>query len=354
MIMERYNRQINLPEVGNKGQQKLANAKVLVVGAGGLGCAVLPYLSASGIGTIGIIDGDKVDISNLHRQVLYTEESVGKSKVEVAANHLKKQNSETNIIIHNEFLSAKNAFSIMDGYDIIIDATDNLPTRYLINDACVLLDKPFVYGSVYRFEGQVSVFNYKNGPSYRCLFKENNHKPVNCEEAGTLSTAVGLIGMLQANEVMKMILNTGDVLSGKLLIYNTLNNQQNTIKFKKDDNIKIDFDFYKNHHLNKHLINISAETALQSEMILIDVREFGETPIIETENIIQLPLSELENNLDNLERDKAYAIFCQHGVRSKIATNLLRNQNFTNVKNITDGALKIYNLIKHGEEKSIY
>lgn len=345
--MERYKRQINLPEVGTTGQQKLINAKVLVVGAGGLGCAVLPYLVSAGVGKIGIIDEDKVDISNLQRQVLYTETSVGNSKVEAASNHLKNMNSGVEIKTYNEFLSAKNAFSVINEYDIVIDATDNLPTRYLINDACVLLDKPFVYGSVYRFEGQVSVFNYQNGPTYRCLFKENNHKPINCEEAGTLGTTVGLIGMMQANEVLKFILKTGDLLSGKLLIYDTLKNTQNIIKFKKDKSLNIDLDFYKKEHLDK-ISNISADEALNSDRVLIDVREFDEVPIIKSEKVIQLPLSDLENQLDALDENTAYAVFCQHGVRSKMACNLLKKHHFNNVKNITDGAQTIFNTIKYG------
>lgn len=345
--MDRYKRQINLPEVGTSGQQKLSNAKVLVVGAGGLGCAVLPYLVSAGIGNIGIIDEDKVDISNLQRQVLYNEASVGTPKVEEAAKHLKKMNSELEIKTYKEFLSSKNALSIINDFDIVIDATDNLPTRYLINDACVLLDKPFVYGSVYRFEGQVSVFNYLNGPTYRCLFKENNHKPVNCAEAGTLGTTVGLIGLLQANEVMKFVLETGDLLSGKLLIYDTLKNSQNIIKFKKDASISIDLEFYKREHLEK-ILNMTAEEALNSNRILIDVRELNETPIIASEKVIQLPLSDLENQLHTLDENQAYAVFCQHGVRSKMASNLLKKYHFNNTSNITDGAQTIFNLINHG------
>ena len=352
--MDRYKRQTNLPEIGESGQQKLTNAKVLVVGAGGLGCAVLPYLTAGGIGTLGIIDGDKVDISNLHRQVLYTEESVGKPKVEEASKYIRKQNSETKIKTHNEFLTPKNAFSTLEDYDVVIDATDNLPTRYLINDACVLLNKPFVYGSVYRHEGQVSVFNYKNGPTYRCLFKENNSKPVNCEEAGTLGTTVALIGMLQANEVIKIILETGDILSGKLLIYNTLKNYQNIINFKKDKSLEVDFDFYKKEHLEKISNNMTAEEALNSNRILIDVRELDETPFIQSDDILQLPLSQLESDVSTLDKNKKYAIFCQHGIRSKIAINMLKKHHFKHVKNITDGAQTIYNLIEHGKEKSIY
>ena len=217
--MERYKRQINLPQVGINGQQKLRNAKVLLIGAGGLGNAILPYLTAAGIGNIGIIDGDRIEESNLQRQVLFSENAVGELKTVVVASHLRSLNSESDIKIYKKFLNTKNAISIIENYDVVVDATDSVSIRYLINDACVLTNKPFVYGSVYRFEGQVSVFNYKNGPTYRCLFKKKHTNVINCEDAGVLGTTVGLIGMFQANEVMKMILETGDILSGKLLLY---------------------------------------------------------------------------------------------------------------------------------------
>ncbi len=186
--MERYKRQINLPQVGIDGQQKLLNAKVLVIGAGGLGNAILPYLTAAGIGHIGIIDGDRVEESNLQRQVLFTENSVGELKTEILASHLGSLNSKSDIKIYKEFLDAKNAVSIIGNYDVVVDATDSVSIRYLINDACILANKPFVYGSVYRFEGQVSVFNYKNGPTYRCLFKKKHTNVTNCEDAGVLGT----------------------------------------------------------------------------------------------------------------------------------------------------------------------
>jgi len=352
--MERYKRQINLPQVGTEGQQKLKNAKVLVIGAGGLGCALLPYLSASGIGTIGIIDGDRIEKSNLQRQVLFSEDSIGLSKVKIAASKLTALNSETVIQTYGEFLNANNAISIIENYDIIVDATDTVSIRYLINDACILANKPFVYGSVYRFEGQVSVFNYKNGPTYRCLFKKKNTKVINCEEAGVLGTTVGIVGMLQANEVMKMILKSGEVLQGKLLIYNTLNNKQYIINFKKDDSLKIDNDFYTSEHLDTPIIHINAREAVLSRSQLIDVREYGEFPQINSERIIKLPLSNLETSSNMLSKDQSYGIFCQHGIRSLTATSLLKTQGFKNVKNIKDGASVIKNILENEKENSIY
>ena len=352
--MDRYKRQINLPQVGNDGQQKLRNAKVLVIGAGGLGNAILPYLNAAGIGHIGIIDGDRVEESNLQRQVLFSENAVGELKTEIVASHLRSLNSESDINIYKEFIDAKNAVTIIENYDIVVDATDSVSVRYLINDACVLTNKPFVYGSVYRFEGQVSVFNYKNGPTYRCLFKKKHTNVINCEEAGVLGTTVGLIGMFQANEVMKMILETGDILSGKLLLYNTLNNKQDIINFKRDDSIVVDLAFYNSEHLSDQIIHINAQEAVKNESQLIDVREHGELPEFDSEKILKMPLSQLESNLNMLSIDRSYAIFCQHGIRSLTATSLLKQYGFKNVKNIKDGASIIKNIIENEKEKSIY
>ncbi|MBT8394301.1 MAG: HesA/MoeB/ThiF family protein [Flavobacteriaceae bacterium] len=352
--MERYKRQINLPQVGKTGQEKLRNSKILVIGAGGLGNAVLPYLSAAGIGHIGIIDGDKVEENNLQRQVLFTEKSIGHSKVDMALSKLKSLNSEVDIKIYDEYFSAKNAIGIADNYDIIIDATDTVSIRYLINDVCVLANKPFVYGSVYRFEGQVSVFNYKNGPTYRCLFKKKLTNVINCEDAGVLGTTVGIIGLLQANEVMKMILETGEILSGKLLLYNTLNNKQDIIKFKRDDSLVVNPEFYESEHLSNEIIHLTAKEAIKNDSHLMDVRELGELPEIESEKILKIPLSQLSSSLNQLTKDRPYAIFCQHGIRSLTATKLLKNNGFIKVKNIQDGALVIKKILENEKEKSIY
>jgi adenylyltransferase/sulfurtransferase len=233
----RYDKQIALPEVGEAGQQKLAEAKVLVVGAGGLGCPALQYLAAAGIGTIGIVDGDVVNETNLHRQVLYTNSDVGKPKVEVAAERLKQLNPELEIQTYSEFLTASNAMDIVANYDLIVDATDNFAARYRINDVCVKLDKPVVYGAIHRFEGQVSVFNYKGGPTYRCLFpdKPAENQIPNCNETGVLGVLPGIIGTQQATEVLKIILGIGEVLSGKLMTLNLLTNFTRTFEFARND-----------------------------------------------------------------------------------------------------------------------
>ena len=230
---ERYQRHLALPEIGWDGQQKLRRAKVLVVGAGGLGCPVLQYLTAAGVGVIGIMDHDVVSLSNLQRQVLYNTGSVGRKKVEVAQEMLQALNPEVAFGIHPEKLTEANALAIIDPYDFVVDCTDNLKARYVINDACVQAGKPFVYGSIYQFEGQVSVFNYQNGPTYRCVFDEGAAEPPNCAEMGVLGVLPGIIGSYQALEAIKLITGIGELLSGKLLIVNTLTHVQRIIQLKR-------------------------------------------------------------------------------------------------------------------------
>ncbi|NND79826.1 MAG: HesA/MoeB/ThiF family protein, partial [Maribacter sp.] len=233
MNLERYKRQTILKDFGPECQLKLAQSKVLVVGAGGLGIPVLTYLNAMGVGTLGIVDIDEVSISNLHRQVLYNENDIGQSKVTVAIKKLQKQNSDTNLIALKTFLIRDNALDIIKDYDLVVDASDNFPTRYLINDACVILKKPFVYGALHSFEGQVSVFNYLGGPTYRCLFPNMpsaNELP-DCNEHGVLGITPGIVGNLQALETVKVLTGIGEVLSGKLLLFNGLNQSFQKIKF---------------------------------------------------------------------------------------------------------------------------
>ena len=230
---ERYQRHLALPEIGWDGQQKLRRAKVLVVGAGGLGCPVLQYLTAAGVGVIGIMDDDVVSLSNLQRQVLYNTGSVGRKKVEVAQEMLQALNPEVTFGIHPEKLTEANALAIIGLYDFAVDCTDNLKARYVINDACLQAGKPFVYGSIYQFEGQVSVFNYQNGPTYRCVFAENTAEPPNCADLGVLGVLPGIIGSYQALEAIKLITGIGELLSGKLLIVNTLTHVQRIIQLKR-------------------------------------------------------------------------------------------------------------------------
>jgi molybdopterin/thiamine biosynthesis adenylyltransferase len=238
----RYSKQLLLPGIGMKGQEKLKDAKVLVIGAGGLGCPVLQYLAAAGVGSIGIVDFDSIDITNLHRQVLYADDDIGKEKAIIATSKIAALNPFIKLETFNVELEYSNARKIISGYDIIVDCTDNFETRYIINDVCVLSDKPFVYGGIHKFEGQLSVFNYssidgKPGPTYRCLFPENKDDEVadNCSVSGVIGVLPGMIGTMQANEVIKMITGIGNVCSGKLLIFNSLNNIFTEIKVKRNE-----------------------------------------------------------------------------------------------------------------------
>lgn len=334
--MERYQRQIILPGIGTSGQQKLNSSSVLVVGAGGLGCAVLPYLAAAGIGKIGIIDGDKIEESNLHRQVLYAAEQIGLYKVKEAADAIIKKNPSLEVLVYEQFLTAKNAAEIFSDFDLIIDATDNLFIRYVIDDTCIVCGKPFVYGSIHQFQGQVSVFNFEGGPTYRDIFPEESKSAPNCAEAGVLGTTVGLIGMLQANEAMKIILGVGEVLSGKLLIYNLLSNSQQVFEFGNAPKSK-------KRHISASFEMISAEEALIGKSVLLDVREQGEMPQVDLENVQQVPLSILEKELGSLDKSAEFRIFCQSGVRSRKAADLLSRKGFEKLKLIRGGARDLLN-----------
>ncbi len=234
--MKRYERQIIMPEIGLLGQLKLAEARVLIIGVGGLGCPVLQNLAAVGVGKIGIVDGDVVDETNLHRQYLYTAGDCGKNKVAVAGEVVVKQNPEAEIIQYSTYFSKENALDMVSDYQIIIDCTDNIATRYLINDVAVAKGIPMVYASIHKFEGQLSVFNYKNGPTYRCLFPEDERMDAlpSCNDSGVLGVLPNILGTLQANEVIKIILDIGEVLNGKLLLYNSLDNDFQTIDFQKN------------------------------------------------------------------------------------------------------------------------
>jgi adenylyltransferase/sulfurtransferase len=229
----RYNRHLILDQIGREGQLKLKNAKILVVGAGGLGCPALQYLTAAGVGTLGIVDFDEVDLSNLHRQILFNHQDVGRNKASCAAEKLHLLNPEIELIPYPVKLEASNAKEIIANYDIVLDGSDNFATRYLVNDCCTALNKPMVYGAIYKFEGQVSVFNYNNGPTYRCLFPENDATAPNCSEVGVLGVLPGVIGLYQATEAIKIILDIGQVLSGRLLQMNLLTHETTQLSIQK-------------------------------------------------------------------------------------------------------------------------
>lgn len=344
METTRYNRQIILPEVGTDGQEKLLQSKVLIIGVGGLGSAILPYLVAAGVGEIGIIDDDTIDVSNLQRQVIYNTNSVGKSKVVQAKEMALALNPCIKINAISQKLDSKNAIDLFEKYDIMVDATDNLNTKYLINDACCVTNKPFVYGSIHKFEGQVSVFNYKNGPTYRCLFPEAFNNPSNCNELGVLGVAVGIIGMFQANEVLKMILEIGEILSGKLLVYNMLHNEQQKFEFSKTVSRSISLQDFENKYAssNSFINEIFSSEALEQinnpQVVFLDVRNADEIPKTGIENTMQIPLDTLEKELWKLDSKKEIFVFCQSGIRSKTALEILFQHNFKNVKSIIGGA----------------
>ena len=349
----RYNRQIILPEIGDAGQYKLVKAKVLIIGAGGLGVAILPYLAAAGIGQIGIIDDDVIEVSNLQRQVIYKTSAVGKYKVVEAKAMIAELNPLVKVNAIAEKLSGNNAISLFEKYDIIVDATDNLQIKYLINDACQVTNKPMVYGSIFRFQGQVSVFNYQNGPTYRCLYPDENSSSANCTDAGVIGISVGIIGMLQANEVIKMILGIGEVLSGKILVYNVLNNEQQKYDFEKNTSVLVDRKTFETKYsqIEKEVKEISVESILNEidneDFLFLDVRNEEELPKINLKNSIQIPLMNLENEIERLNPNQTIYIFCQSGIRSKMAGELLQKKNFKNVKSISGGALALSQILKN-------
>ncbi|KAF2340880.1 HesA/MoeB/ThiF family protein [Flavobacterium tistrianum] len=348
--ISQYNRQIILPEIGEEGQEKLSKSKVLVIGAGGLGAAILPYLAAAGVGEIGIVDQDVIEISNLQRQVIYKTAAVGKSKVKEAKAMITELNPLVKVKAVSEKLSGRNAISLFYNYDIIVDATDNIAIKYLINDACLVTHKPMVYGSIFRFQGQVSVFNYQNGPTYRCLYPDENLNTLNCEEAGVLGVSVGIIGMFQANEVLKMILGIGEVLNGKILVYNTLNNEQQKYDFDKSDFQIITRETFEEKYNKCKVEEVSFESVLNEmdndEVLFLDVRNADESPKINIKNQIQIPLMNLEKEIEKLDKNKKIYVFCQYGIRSKIAFELLQKHRFKNIKSIAGGALAMKNVLK--------
>jgi len=340
----RYNRHIIIPEIGKEGQLKLKNAKVLVIGAGGLGCPVLQYLTAAGVGTLGIVDFDVVDKTNLQRQILYNVDDIGKPKVEIAKQKLQRQNPHLTFNIYNVKLDKDNALGIFKEYDLIVDGSDNFPTRYLVNDACVISGKPLIYGSIYKFEGQVSVFNYNNGPTYRCLFSEppDPGDVPNCSEIGVLGVLPGIIGCLQANEAIKIITEIGDPLSGKLMVFDALTHHTNLFEFEKvEENANIaeliDYEDFcgarDGTNSNKNIMQEVKEITVSElkkkldnneDIQIIDVREDFEYEICNIGGEL-IPLGEIHNKTDAISKQKPVVVHCHHGGRSAKAIELLQN-----------------------------
>ena len=333
---EQYDRHLILNEIGAEGQLKLKNAKVLVIGAGGLGCPVLQYLSAAGVGTIGIIDDDNVDQSNLQRQILYTHLDIGENKAITAAKRLKPLNPFVEFEVYRTRLTTKNVLDLFKNYDLIVDGTDNFSSRYLINDAAVLTNKPVIFGSIFKFEGQLSVFNYKNGPTYRCLFPsppKANEVP-NCSEIGVLGVLPGIIGSLQANEVLKIILGLGEVLTGKLLTFDALSMNQRCFTFKKNPSILIT-KLEEEYETICGIIPVTKEISFKTfknqafEFNVLDVRTPKERNEFHIESL-HIPLDELSERQNEIPQDKKLLVYCKSGVRSAHAIAILKENSFKN------------------------
>lgn len=348
MTSTKYIQQTILPEIGETGQQKLHRAKVLVIGAGGLGCPVLQNIAGMGIGTIGIVDGDCVHETNLHRQLLYTIQDCGKKKVFVAKEVLKKINPNLKVVTYDEFLSKVNIESILSEFDIIVDCTDEIPIRYLLNDYAVVLNKPLVYASIHKFQGQLTVFNYNSGPSYRCLFPNESTNASTCSTTGVLGVIPNILGTLQANEVVKVILNLGEILSGKLLIFDALHSKMSHINFIKNEKqikkavanialLKDETIFEMNPNLNIDAEHF-AEKINQKSCKIIDIRDENEFPKLNNDyDVIYAPLNKLNELSTIWDKNQEYILCCQKGKRSTIALNILQSKGFSNVKQLENG-----------------
>ena len=344
--MNRYQRQIALPKIGITGQQKLTEAKVLVIGAGGLGCPVLQNLAAAGIGTLGIVDGDLIEESNLNRQVLYNNSDCGKSKAIAASEVVRKQNPNINIIPFNSDFNRVNAFEIVGGFQIIVDCTDNLPVRYLINDVALAKGIPMVYASIHQFEGQLAVFNYQNGPTYRCLFPEKtNLESTSCDDAGVLGVIPNVVGAMQANEVLKIILGIGNVLNGKLLLYDGLQVSSQTISIEKNPleiqhGLQIGLALRKQTQY-KEVKTIDAVDFLSAienaENVIIDLREDFEESNLNLSNIQKVPIDQLEKYLEKIDKNQKIILLCQYGNKSQLAANYILKLGFNQVSHLQGG-----------------
>lgn len=358
--IQRYSRHLLLPEVGLEGQKKLKAASVLIIGAGGLGSPIAMYLAAAGIGCIGLVDMDIVEVSNLQRQIIHGTENVGELKIESAKRSIARINPFVNVNIYQEQFTADNAMEIARDYDIIIDGTDNFPTRYLVNDVCVLLGKPTVYGSIFRFEGQASVFSAKHGPCYRCLYPEPPPEGLvpNCAEGGVIGVLPGMIGTIQANEAIKIILGEGIPLYNRLLVLDALDMRFRELSISKNPNCQIcgthptitqliDYQHFCGISPKKDMHTISADqliTATElseklaiSTVQIIDVRSAEEYAICAIPDSLLIPLAELPYRLHEINRNTEVIIYCKSGIRGSKAVSLLNDEGFPQVKNLAGG-----------------
>jgi adenylyltransferase/sulfurtransferase len=374
--VQRYSRHLIMPEVGVDGQRKLKAARVLCIGAGGLGAPASMYLAAAGVGTLGLVDFDVVDSSNLQRQIIYGTPDVGRRKLEAARERLTSMNAGVNVVLHETTLTSKNALDILKDYDVILDGTDNFQTRYLVNDACVLLGKPNAYGSIFRFDGQASVFAVKGGPCYRCLYPEPPPPGLvpSCAEGGVLGVLPGVIGVIQATEAIKLVLGTGQPLVGRLLLYDALQMRFRELKLRRDPECPICGD----HPTIKALIDydqfcgvvpaahaqpestgvpeitveqLKAKMERGEDFDLLDVREPNEFQICRIQGSTLIPLGELARRTAELDPGRDLVVHCKMGSRSAKAVALLQERGFRRVHNLKGGILAWIDRIDPSQSK---
>ncbi len=357
----RYSRHLIMPEVTLEGQKKLKKARVLCIGAGGLGSPLSLYLAAAGVGTLGVVDFDVVDLTNIQRQILYSTSDVGRPKLDAAKDRLRQLNPDIEVVAHSTHLSSWNVLDLFSQYDIIADGTDNFPTRYLVNDACVLTGKPNVYASIFRFDGQVAVFDAKRGPCYRCLFPEPPPPGLvpSCAEGGVLGVLPGIVGTLQALEVLKLILGIGDSLIGRLVMFDALGFEFRQLPVRKEPNCAvcgssptitapIDYEAFCGIRGDEADVDASGIPALSVEDLdrrrkageqfnLLDVREIHEQAIVQIPGAVAFPLSEIPARIHELDSSRTYTLSCHHGTRSVQAFRQLKQAGFDHLQVLAGG-----------------
>lgn len=350
----RYDRQLKLTEVGEVGQARLKAARVLVVGAGGLGCPALQYLVAAGVGTVGIVDFDAVQTSNLHRQILFSVSDLGRNKAEAARHHLKEMNPLVNLVIHGVKLDVHNAFEIVEAYEYILDCTDNFASRYLLNDVSVILDKPLVYAAIYKHQGQLSVLNYGGGPTYRCLFPEPpEHAVLDCNATGVLGVLPGTLGLAQATETLKLILEVGTISTGVLRMYDSLKGEWSSIEFERNtvavNTLRArgrqlphaDYEAYCTTGVAP-VQELSAEdlkTLIQQQDIqILDLRTPPVAPAFPGVLTLQISEDQIPSSVEQLDPEATMVVICDHGISSRQVVQYLQDEHhFTNIYNLSKG-----------------
>jgi molybdopterin/thiamine biosynthesis adenylyltransferase/rhodanese-related sulfurtransferase len=362
--VRRYSRHLIIPDVAMSGQKRLKNARVLAIGAGGLGSPVLMYLAAAGVGTLGIVEFDTVDESNLQRQIIHGQSDIGRSKAQSARDSIREINPLVKVVLHEERLENENVFEIFGQYDLIVDGTDNFATRYLVNDACVLMNKPYVWGSIYRFDGQASVFWSENGPCYRCLYPEPPPPGMvpSCAEGGVLGVLCASIGSIQATEAIKLLTGIGDSLVGRLMIYDALEMSYRTVKIRKDPECPIcgknptiteliDYESFCGAVSEEAMVAAQGSTIVPRELadmiergdniFLVDVREPAEFEIVSIPGATLIPKGDFLNGsaLELLPQDKRLVLYCKTGIRSAEALAIAKGAGFADAVHVGGGVV---------------